>query len=63
MVQGAIGVQGGQIRHVVRSSDHGLDAVVRIDAKDVVVCLAFIDAHSHSDLRLFAKPTLAPKKR
>ncbi|MFC7222588.1 amidohydrolase family protein [Halalkalicoccus sp. GCM10025322] len=61
--RGAVGVTDGTISHVRRAADHGLDAETRIDAGGSVVCPGFIDAHSHSDLELFADPTLAPKTR
>lgn len=61
--RGAIGVTDGAISDVVRETDHGLDADIRIDADDSVLCPGFIDAHSHSDLELFADPSLAPKTR
>lgn len=59
--RGAVGVSDGKITHVIRERNHGLDAETRIDADEHVVCPGFIDAHSHSDLELFADPSLAPK--
>ncbi|UHQ98552.1 D-aminoacylase (plasmid) [Natrinema zhouii] len=61
--RGAVGVTDGTIRRVCRAPDHGLDAATTIDADGSVVCPGFIDAHSHSDLELFADPALAPKTR
>ena len=61
--RGTVGVTDGTISHVTRATDHGLDAETRIDADGSVVCPGFIDAHSHSDLELFADPALAPKTR
>jgi N-acyl-D-amino-acid deacylase len=61
--RGAVGVTDGTISHVTRASDHGLEAETRIDADGNVVSPGFVDAHSHSDLELFADPALAPKTR
>lgn len=61
--RGAVGASDGTITHVTRAPEHGLDAEIRIDADGSVVCPGFIDAHSHSDLELFADPALAPKTR
>ncbi|XVH33155.1 N-acyl-D-amino-acid deacylase family protein (plasmid) [Haloferacaceae archaeon DSL9] len=61
--RGSIGVDDGRIDQISRAPDHGLDARTRIDADGSVVCPGFVDAHSHSDLELFADPSLAPKTR
>ena len=61
--RGAVGVRDGTISHLSRSPDPGVDAETRIDVDGSVVCPGFIDAHSHSDLRVFADPALAPKTR
>ncbi|WP_255171435.1 N-acyl-D-amino-acid deacylase family protein [Natrononativus amylolyticus] len=61
--RGAVGITDGEISHVSRATDHGLDAETRIDADGSVVAPGFIDAHSHSDLELFSDPALAPKTR
>ncbi|WP_436925632.1 N-acyl-D-amino-acid deacylase family protein [Halosimplex amylolyticum] len=61
--RGAVAVDDGTITAIRRDSAHGLSAETRIDADGSVVAPGFIDAHSHSDLRLFADPSLAPKTR
>lgn len=61
--RGAVGITGDAITHVVRGTDHGLDAEETVDLADAVVCPGFVDTHSHSDLELFSDPTLAPKLR
>ncbi|WP_312907916.1 N-acyl-D-amino-acid deacylase family protein [Natronosalvus caseinilyticus] len=61
--RGAVGVVDGRIDRIATAPDHGLDADTRIDADGSVVSPGFIDAHSHSDLELFADPSLAPKTR
>jgi len=63
--RGAVAVEDGRVRAVVRGEDHGLagDADVVVDADGSVVCPGFVDTHSHSDLELFADPTLEPKPR
>ena len=40
-----------------------VDAAGCLDVDGQVVCPGFVDTHSHSDLELFADPTLAPKVR
>lgn len=61
--RGAVGVSDGRISQISTAPDPDVDAARRIDADGSVVCPGFIDAHSHSDLELFADPSLAPKTR
>ncbi|KYH24489.1 adenine deaminase [Halalkalicoccus paucihalophilus] len=61
--RGAVGVEDGTITEIRRGRDPVFSADVCIDANGSVLCPGFIDAHSHSDLELFADPTLAPKTR
>ena len=61
--RGAVGVTDDVISHVIRGTDHGLDADERLDLDDAVVSPGFVDTHSHSDLELFSDPTLSPKLR
>ncbi len=61
--RGSVGVADGRIDRIAREPDPGLDADRRIDAGGSVLAPGFVDAHSHSDLELFADPTLAPKTR
>lgn len=58
--RGWVGIEDGVIVQVGRStSPPSADSVV--DVAGNVVCPGFIDAHSHSDLKLFADPELSPK--
>jgi N-acyl-D-amino-acid deacylase len=61
--RGSVGIKDGTIETVTRESDPGLDASTSVDVDDAVICPGFIDAHSHSDLKLFSDPTLEPKIR
>ena len=61
--RGTVGVTGDGISHVVRETDHGLDADETVPLDGAVVCPGFVDTHSHSDIELFEDPTLAPKLR
>ena len=58
---GAIGIQDGEIATIERSRNHDLSARDTLDVQNAIVCPGFIDTHSHSDLELFADPTLEPK--
>lgn len=62
--KGSIRVDDGTIVAVTRG-DAGRreDARRVVDADSSVVCPGFIDMHSHSDLELFADPSLEPKIR
>ncbi|MEA5387912.1 hypothetical protein VB773_18740 [Haloarculaceae archaeon H-GB2-1] len=61
--RGSVGVEDGEITVVEQRPDPDLDAAERVDVDGYVLCPGFIDTHSHSDLRLFEDPTLAPKTR
>lgn len=61
--RGAIGIRDGVIEKVTQQSDPDVDAATSIDVEDAVISPGFIDAHSHSDLKLFSDPTLEPKVR
>jgi N-acyl-D-amino-acid deacylase len=61
--RGAVGVRDGRIAAVSREPDPELVGEERIDADGAVVCPGFVDTHTHSDLELFADPTLRPKLR
>jgi len=61
--RGAVGVTDGTIQSVERGTQHRLTGERTVDVDDAVVCPGFIDTHSHSDLRLFDQPSLAPKTR
>ncbi len=58
--RGWIGIEDGTISQVGRKEP---PTGSTIDIGDNMVCPGFIDAHSHSDLRLFTEPELAPKTR
>lgn len=62
--KGSVRVDDGTIVSVTRG-DAGKceDARRVVDADNSVVCPGFIDTHSHSDLELFADPSLGPKIR
>ncbi|ADD07514.1 homolog to D-aminoacylase (plasmid) [Natrialba magadii ATCC 43099] len=61
--RGAVGVTDDRIDAVLREETAAYDADIRIDVDGAVVCPGFVDTHSHSDLRLFGDPVLAPKIR
>ncbi|MFC7157149.1 amidohydrolase family protein [Halomarina halobia] len=61
--RGTVGVEGGRIAHVSRETESETAATETVDVGGLVVAPGFIDTHSHSDLQLFADPTLAPKLR
>lgn len=61
--RGAVLIRDGQIDRVVRSKDNDISADERLNVDGAVLTPGFIDTHSHSDLELFADPTLAPKTR
>jgi len=54
-------VRDGLIEAVSRDRHPGTDDAETIDVRDAVVCPGFIDAHSHSDLRVLTDPTIPPK--
>ncbi|WP_129113478.1 N-acyl-D-amino-acid deacylase family protein [Halegenticoccus tardaugens] len=60
---GAVGVEDGRIRLISRKREPNASATDHVDVDGMVVAPGFIDTHSHSDLQLFADPTLAPKLR
>ena len=53
--RGDLAIQGARIAAVGRIED-GAQARQVIDARDMVVCPGFIDAHVHADLMLFEEP-------
>ena len=61
--RGSVGVRDGEVATITRTVEHGLSARETLDAEGAVVCPGFVDTHSHSDLELFADPTLEPKIR
>ncbi|MEF8860022.1 MAG: amidohydrolase family protein, partial [Halolamina sp.] len=61
--RGSVAVEGDRIAAVSRESSPDTSAATVIDVADRVVSPGFIDTHSHSDMELFADPTLAPKLR
>lgn len=61
--RGAVTVENGRIQTVHRTTHPGVDADTRLDIDGKVLAPGFIDTHSHSDLELFADPTIAPKVR
>ncbi|WP_327053961.1 N-acyl-D-amino-acid deacylase family protein [Halomicrococcus gelatinilyticus] len=61
--RGSVGVRDGEIAFTKRVREPDVDAAERVDVDDDVLCPGFVDTHSHSDLRLFEDPTLAPKIR
>jgi N-acyl-D-amino-acid deacylase len=58
--RGSLAVADGRIQRVVRG-DATVDAETTVDLDGNVVSPGFVDTHSHSDLKLFADPALAPK--
>lgn len=58
---GSIGIDQGEISHVVRGPSHELTAADEVDVEGNVACPGFIDLHSHADLEPFSDPTVAPK--
>jgi len=60
---GSVAVADGRIRTVARGTDHGIAARETVDLDGSVLAPGFVDAHVHSDLRLFDEPTLPPKIR
>lgn len=61
--RGAVGIQDGTIDSVIRGETDDVAAADRLAVEEAVVAPGFIDTHSHSDLRLFGEPVLAPKVR
>ena len=62
--EGSVHVDDGTVVAVSRGEDDDHDDARRvIEADGDVVCPGFVDMHSHSDLELFADPTLEPKVR
>jgi len=61
--RGSVGLEGGEIAFVKQRADPDIAADTRVGVDGDVLCPGFIDTHSHSDLRLFEEPTLAPKTR
>jgi N-acyl-D-amino-acid deacylase len=59
--RGAVAVDDGEIAAVSSVTDPGLTASRVLDAEGAVISPGFIDTHSHSDMELFADPTLSPK--
>ncbi|MFB6310610.1 MAG: amidohydrolase family protein [Salinirussus sp.] len=59
--RGHVGIDDGRIDAVYRGEPGSAEE--RIDLDGDVVAPGFIDAHSHSDLELFANPSLQPKIR
>ncbi|MFB6150004.1 MAG: amidohydrolase family protein [Halobacteriales archaeon] len=60
--RGSVGVRDGEIAAVHRGQTD-VAADEQIDIDEAVVAPGFVDTHSHSDLRLFNDPPLAPKIR
>ena len=61
--RGHVAVADGEIARISRAANPEFDADRTIDAGETILCPGFVDAHSHSDLELFAGPTLEPKIR
>jgi N-acyl-D-amino-acid deacylase len=61
--RGAVGINDGEIARVSRTESIDDSAEERIDLDGLTLCPGFVDTHSHSDLRLFEDPTVAPKTR
>ncbi len=59
--RGSIGVADGRIETVTRGDSPERDADRTVDLDGLTLAPGFIDLHSHSDLRLFSRPELAPK--
>lgn len=60
--RGHVDVDDGTIVAVTRGDTDDHEGTQRtIDAAGSVICPGFIDMHSHSDLELFANPSLEPK--
>src|SRR5687767_1413554 len=59
--RGEVGVVGGRIAAVGRLD--GAAARQVLDAHNCMVSPGFIDAHSHVEIELFARPALEPKIR
>jgi N-acyl-D-amino-acid deacylase len=60
---GAVAIVDETIAAISQQREPDWDASVTVDVDERVVAPGFIDTHSHSDLRLFSEPTLAPKLR
>lgn len=60
--RGAVAIENDRIT-TVRRDQSGITATERVDVNGNVIAPGFIDTHSHSDLRLFNDPRLAPKVR
>ena len=61
--RGAVRLDDGEIAEVSRVPEPSTSADTVVDVDGDVLAPGFIDTHSHSDLQLFADPTLAPKVR
>lgn len=59
--RGSIGIEDAKIAEITRRSDQELPADSVIEGDGLVASPGFIDTHSHSDLKLFSTPSLAPK--
>lgn len=61
--RGSVGIDSGRIQCVVRDDSLEEAAERTVDLDGLLLAPGFIDTHSHSDLRLFDDPTLAPKTK
>jgi len=61
--RGSVGIESGRIQSVVRDDSLAGAAERTVDLDGLLLAPGFIDTHSHSDLRLFDEPALAPKTR
>lgn len=61
--RGSVGIESGRIQRVVCDDSLEQTAERTVDLGGLMLAPGFIDTHSHSDLRLFDEPVLAPKTR
>lgn len=58
---GSVGINNNRIQCITRSDSLKQAAQQTTDLDGLMIAPGFIDTHSHSDLRLFGDPVLAPK--
>lgn len=61
--RGSIAISDGRIDQIFNQQYPGIVADKQVNLDGAMACPGFIDLHSHSDLQVFADPTLEPKVR